>query len=61
MAFPGKTIDLTGKLSLGQSAQLVKECRVLVSGDTGMAHIGAALGKPILWIWGSTTPQLGMM
>lgn len=59
--FPDLCIDLCGTLSLGASANVVNRSLVLISGDTGLAHIGAALGKSILWIWGSTTPQLGMM
>ena len=59
--FPDCFINLCGKLTLGQSAWVVKNAAVLISGDTGLAHIGAALGVNILWIWGSTTPQLGMM
>ncbi len=59
--FPAKCINLTGKLTLGQSAWVVKNAQVLCSGDTGLAHIGAALGVPILWIWGNTTPEFGML
>lgn len=59
--FPNNCINLCGKLTLGQSANIVKNATVLISGDTGLAHIGAALGKPIIWIWGSTTPNLGML
>ncbi len=59
--FPNKCINLTGKLTLGQSAWVVQKAQVLCSGDTGLAHIGAALGVPILWIWGNTTPDFGML
>ena len=59
--FPKNCINLCGKLTLGQSAEIVKNAKVLISGDTGLAHIGAALGKPIIWVWGSTTPELGML
>ena len=59
--FPDMCIDLCGILSLGASANVVNRCVVLISGDTGLAHIGAALGKSVMWIWGSTSPKLGMM
>ena len=58
--FPDRFINLCGKLTLGQSAWVVKNAAVLISGDTGLAHIGAALGVKILWIWGNTSPKLGM-
>lgn len=52
--------NLCGQLSLHQSAQVVKGAQALISHDTGMMHIGAALDVPILSIWGSTVPQFGM-
>lgn len=58
--FPDTVINLCGTLRLGQSAEVISQSRVVVTGDTGLAHIAAALGKPILWIWGSTSPELGM-
>ena len=59
--FPDNCINLCGKLTLGQSAGVLNNADVLISGDTGLAHIGAALGKSILWVWGSTSPELGML
>lgn len=59
--FPDLCIDFCGILSLGASANIVSRCIVLISGDTGLAHIAAALGKSVLWMWGSTSPKLGML
>jgi ADP-heptose:LPS heptosyltransferase len=53
-------INRCGKLSLNQSALVVKNSRGLITHDTGMMHIGAALDIPILSVWGNTIPQLGM-
>lgn len=58
--FPDAVINLCGILRLGQSTKVISTSRVVVTGDTGLAHIAAALGKPILWIWGNTSPELGM-
>lgn len=58
--FPKSVINLCGILRLGQSAEVIRKSRVVVTGDTGLAHIAAAMGKPILWIWGNTSPELGM-
>ena len=49
-----------GLLTINQSASLVRQAQVVVSHDTGLMHIAAAYKKPIVSIWGSTTPQLGM-
>jgi ADP-heptose:LPS heptosyltransferase len=59
--FPNTAINLCGKLNLMESAANIKSALVVVSGDTGLGHIAAAWGKPLLWIWGNTTPELGML
>jgi ADP-heptose:LPS heptosyltransferase len=57
---PNAVINLCGQLSLQQSALVVKNAKGLLTHDTGMMHIGAALDVPIISIWGNTVPQLGM-
>ncbi len=52
--------NLCGKLDFHQSAATIKHSRVVVSHDTGMMHIAAALQKPIISIWGNTIPGFGM-
>ena len=47
-----------GKLSLDQTALLIKNSRVLLSNDTGLMHIGAAFKKSIVSFWGCTKPAL---
>lgn len=49
-----------GKLSIRQSAAFVKQSICLITGDTGLMHIGAALNTNIISIWGNTTPKFGM-
>lgn len=49
-----------GKYSLNQSASLVKSCKVLITHDTGLMHIGAALDVKIISVWGNTVPDFGM-
>jgi len=53
-------VNLCGKLSLDQSTAIIDLSNLVISGDTGMMHIAAALKKPIISIWGSTHPLLGM-
>ena len=48
-----------GKLSLDQTALLIKNSRVLLSNDTGLMHIGAAFKRMIVSFWGCTKPSLG--
>lgn len=53
-------INLCGKLNLSQSASVVKQSKGIISHDTGLMHIASAFEKPIVSIWGNTTPALGM-
>lgn len=47
---------LTGKTSVAEVVALISITDVLVTNDTGPAHIGAALGTPTLVIFGPTNP-----
>ncbi len=49
-------IDLSGKTSLLQLAALLERCHLLVTNDTGTMHMAAAVGTPVVAIFGSTNP-----
>ncbi len=49
-----------GKFNLNESAELVKYARVIVSNDTGLMHVAAAFQKPVISLWGNTSPEMGM-
>lgn len=48
---------LTGETSLGQAIDLMGLSCAIVSNDSGLMHIGAALQRPIVAVYGSTSPQ----
>jgi heptosyltransferase-1 len=54
----GRVIDLTGRTSLPVAAALIDRCRALVGVDTGLTHMGIALRRPTLALFGSTCPYL---
>jgi ADP-heptose:LPS heptosyltransferase len=56
----GAVIDLTGRLSLAASAAVLQEAAIVISHDTGLMHIAAALRRRVISIWGSTVPAFGM-
>ncbi|GAC1420687.1 MAG: glycosyltransferase family 9 protein [Flavisolibacter sp.] len=58
---PGKIYNACGKFTLNESADLLLKSRVVITHDTGLMHIAAALKKPLIAIWGSTTPSFGMV
>jgi ADP-heptose:LPS heptosyltransferase len=49
-----------GLFTLHQSALLVKNSACVIAHDTGLMHIAAAFGKPVLSVWGNTVPEFGM-
>ncbi|MBI9066667.1 MAG: glycosyltransferase family 9 protein [Salinivirgaceae bacterium] len=53
-------LNTVGKISLHNSASLIKQCDIVLTPDTGMMHIAAAFKKTILSVWGNTVPELGM-
>ena len=44
------------RLSLRQLVALVRGARVVISGDTGPLHVAAALGTPVVGLYGPTDP-----
>ncbi|MFT4524408.1 MAG: ADP-heptose:LPS heptosyltransferase [Bacteroidia bacterium] len=55
-----KAWNACGKFNLFGSASLIKQSKSVISHDTGMMHIAAALQKPIVSLWGNTIPKFGM-
>lgn len=49
-------ILLTGKTDLALAVAVLDQVDLLISNDTGPAHIAAALGRPTLVIFGPTNP-----
>jgi heptosyltransferase-2 len=57
---PVKIYNSCGKFDLNESAELIKLSRVVVTNDTGLMHMAAAFKKPVVSLWGNTSPELGM-
>lgn len=57
----GNVLNFAGKISLNQSASLVRDANVVLTNDTGLMHIAAAFKKKILSFWGNTVPEFGMV
>jgi lipopolysaccharide heptosyltransferase II len=55
-AQPSRCLDLTGKLSLPQMVEWIRLSELMVTNDTGPMHVAAALGKPVVGLFGPTEP-----
>jgi heptosyltransferase-2 len=52
---PG-VVDLGGKTTVGGLAAVLESADVLVTNDTGPMHLAAAVGTPVVAVFGSTSP-----
>ena len=49
-------IDLTGKTSIADLPALLAQCHVFVGNDSGAMHVAAAVGLPVVAVFGPTDP-----
>ncbi len=59
-AIGANSYNACGKLSLHQSAAVIKYAELIITHDTGLMHIAAAFDKKIISVWGNTVPEFGM-
>ena len=53
----GSHINLLGQTTLGEALALVERCQAVVSNDSGLMHVAAALNRPLVALFGSTSPE----
>jgi ADP-heptose:LPS heptosyltransferase len=52
-------INMAGKIKFPQELQLISNLDVMLSMDSGNAHIAAMLGVKVITLWGATHPYAG--
>lgn len=58
--FKKSIFDACGKFTINQSASIIQQSKIVITADTGLMHIAAALKKTIISVWGNTVPDFGM-
>jgi ADP-heptose:LPS heptosyltransferase len=52
-------INMAGKIKFQQELQLISNLDIMLSMDSGNAHIAAMLGVKVITLWGATHPFAG--
>jgi ADP-heptose:LPS heptosyltransferase len=50
-------LNLCGQTTLPEMVEWLRRCELMVTNDTGPMHAAAALGKPLVALFGPTEPR----
>jgi heptosyltransferase-2 len=56
-AMRGPAIDLTGKTAIADLPATLSQCHLFLGNDSGAMHVAAAVGLPVVAVFGSTDPN----
>ena len=51
-----RSLNLCGEISLPEMVEWIRLCDLMITNDTGPMHVAAALGKPLVALFGPTEP-----
>ena len=54
---PDAVLNLAGQTQFGQTAAYLESCALFIGNDSSPMHLAAAVGTPVIAIFGPTSPQ----
>jgi ADP-heptose:LPS heptosyltransferase len=54
---PGSVVNLAGQTQFGQTAAYLESCALFIGNDSSPMHLAAAVGTPVIAIFGPTSPE----
>ncbi|MFZ1731446.1 MAG: lipopolysaccharide heptosyltransferase II [Bacteroidota bacterium] len=56
---PDHVHDMTGRLTLLETAAAMEYCRAIIANDSGLMHMATAMQRPVVALFGSTVKEFG--